>query len=234
VPNHCSNKTYITGPSEEIDAIYSIIYTEDDEKPGLANLMPCPEDLVQTPARATFIPETWNQYVESGEWTKEKYQAEIQDLNDLEKKQLENMEKYGHKDWYGWSLANYGNKWGDYDVHIEKVETDDTKEIVVTYTTAWGPFEACFFKKVSKMFPNCLFATKFSESGMDFVGASVAKNGIAEIDSTNIDFDYSDYDDSTDEGFNEMMDDFHDTVEQQSSDILDGLLLWLQESETSS
>jgi hypothetical protein len=97
------------------------------------------------------------------------------------------------------------------------------KEITVTYTTAWSPFDAVFFEQISKRFPNCLFTTHFDETGMNFVGASVAKNGVAYIESAEIDFDYSAYDDSTDDGFTQMMDDLRDNIEAASEEIMNEL-----------
>jgi hypothetical protein len=224
MPNHCSNKTYILGPASEIDAIYAIIHNLDEEGPGLKYLLPCPEDLVQTTAASAEIPEIWNEYLEHAEWSIEKYQIEVQAKKDLKQKQIENVEKYGYKDWYDWSLAKYGTKWGDYDVRIDVNQFDELKEITVTYNTAWSPFEAVFFEEVSKKFPNCFFTTTFNETGMNFVGASIAKNGVADIESVEIDFDYSSYDDSTNEGFDEMMNALNDCIDMQSEEILNELL----------
>lgn len=51
------------------------------------------------------------------------------------KQALENIEKHGYKDWYDWSIANWGTKWGAYDVKY--IDHDDT-HLVMEITTAWG------------------------------------------------------------------------------------------------
>jgi hypothetical protein len=47
------------------------------------------------------------------------------------RKAIENLKKYGHKDWYGWCCDKWGTKWNSYDT------TWDDSE--VTFLTAWAP-----------------------------------------------------------------------------------------------
>ena len=46
----------------------------------------------------------------------------------------DNLKKYGHKDWYDWSNANWGTKWNAYDV---RYICGDDEKIVVEISTAW-------------------------------------------------------------------------------------------------
>ncbi|MBM3913551.1 MAG: hypothetical protein FJ351_03785 [Sphingomonadales bacterium] len=44
---------------------------------------------------------------------------------------IENLRKYGHKDWYDWCCANWGTKWNASDTHWN----DNS----VSFLTAWAP-----------------------------------------------------------------------------------------------
>jgi len=62
-------------------------------------------------------------------------------------------EKYGHADWYGWCIANWGTKWGCYDN-----EVDDG---VYTFTTAWSPVDDKIIQKLMEDIPS--FQYSFEE-----------------------------------------------------------------------
>lgn len=47
---------------------------------------------------------------------------------------IDNLRKYGAKDWYDWSNEHWGTKWNAYDVHY--LDHSDTK-LVVQLSTAW-------------------------------------------------------------------------------------------------
>lgn len=51
----------------------------------------------------------------------------------IEKLHQKNMEKYGCKDWYDWSVQNWGTKWNCYDGQMN--EDGDT----MSFYTAWSP-----------------------------------------------------------------------------------------------
>lgn len=55
-------------------------------------------------------------------------------------------DKYGHADWYSWSNANWGTKWGCYDNQL-----DDT---IYRFTTAWSPLDVELIEMFAKDFPN--------------------------------------------------------------------------------
>lgn len=84
--------------------------------------------------------------------------------------------------WYKWECANWGTKWGDYDHFVDAYdlfeEDEDKDTISFGYHTAWGPFSAGFWEKVSAMFPTLTFSTTYEESGCCFAGAVLAKNGV--------------------------------------------------------
>lgn len=81
-------------------------------------------------------------------------------------------EKYGADNWYDWHCINWGCKW---DASESGFYREDGYEMV-TFSTPWSPPKT-FLKKLSSMFPNIEFEMQFSEEGMLFVGALVAKGG---------------------------------------------------------
>ena len=82
------------------------------------------------------------------------------------------IEKYGFSDWYEWSNANWGTKWGDYDLTIELF--DDS--ISGYFNSAWvSPQEGLV--EVSKQFPELEFQIDWSEMGMEIEGNSTIMDG---------------------------------------------------------
>jgi hypothetical protein len=116
-----------------------------------------------------------------------------------------------------WRIANWGNKWGDYDyftddIHVEDYE-DGTASISLSYHTAWSPFDKNYWTKVSFQWPTLWFTTSYSEPGMCFVGAFSARNGaVKNIETTDLpdwsglSEDYSDWLDAIDQLRNECAD----------------------------
>lgn len=52
--------------------------------------------------------------------------------------------KHGYQDWYDWSVANWGTKWGDIDLEIH--------DNVITYKTAWSPVSETIIYKLAEYF----------------------------------------------------------------------------------
>lgn len=108
---------------------------------------------------ACYDQEKFNQY-SSYHWFAERYNnaktpAELkaileksEDEHDkkalIEGKQaLENIKKYGHKDWYDWSIANWGTKWNAYSFQLVK---EDENSLTVQFDTAWSTPEPIWDK----------------------------------------------------------------------------------------
>ena len=61
----------------------------------------------------------------------------------------EMTKKYGHADWYGWAVSNWGTKWNAYEVNMRGVQSplellahaggDGTREVEYDFQTAWSP-----------------------------------------------------------------------------------------------
>ena len=55
----------------------------------------------------------------------------------LEAKEQDNLNKYGHKNWYDWCIANWGTKW---DISPwENVTRVNENTVTFGFDTAWGP-----------------------------------------------------------------------------------------------
>lgn len=222
MPNHCNNTTTIIGPESEITKLYEIFTVQDETQMEsvLTRLFPVPKELM---VPSTHIPgDNYNHvmsFVERGMLSLEEANERIERDKELYDVYQKNIENFGYKDWYDWSIANYGTKWGDYNHRneIEIVDYNGEKGIVLIYDTAWGPFEENFWIRVSKSFPNCSFETSFYETGMNFLGVAYAKNGNSYFEQDQIDFDYEKYD--QDEDFIEMMDDLDERISDQIDEI---------------
>lgn len=83
---------------------------------------------------------------------------------------LDNIKKYGHKDWYSWSIANWGTKWNAYEVIADYGNTFE-------FQTAWGtPVEV--IKALSKMFKSVVFFVQYADEDIGSnCGEYEVKNG---------------------------------------------------------
>ena len=99
------------------------------------------------------------------------------------KQALENLNKYGFKDWYSWSVANWGTKWNAYSIS----EADDC----IMFDTAWStPFPV--IEELSSMFPNVQITLEFADEDFghncgqivfldgDTIDENIPKGGSAE------------------------------------------------------
>jgi hypothetical protein len=88
------------------------------------------------------------------------------------------LEKCGYDNWYDWCIANWGTKWGFYDISESPdiTETSIGTTAEYRYMTAWSPATKLFLK-VSRMFPDLNFYHQFADEGGNFVGEETIANG---------------------------------------------------------
>ena len=134
-------------------SILKIVGTKD-EIASIAETQLDFEKILPTPA--DLIPETHGDYVMT------------------EQQEQENIQKYGHKDWYGWCVDNWGTKWtaSNKELHIT-----NSKTIYAKMITAWGlPMK--ILQKISKEHPNTTIQIIdcMEESGA-FTGNATIKKG---------------------------------------------------------
>ena len=92
------------------------------------------------------------------------------------------IEKYGADNWYDWCRDNWGTKW-DARGHLS---IDEPNVLGYQYDTAWSPPNEKFWKVVSEKYPELEFVNEYEESGCNFRGTTIAKNG-------EVNDDYSDW-----------------------------------------
>lgn len=86
------------------------------------------------------------------------------------------LKKYGAKDWYDWSIKNWGTKWGLCSVAVDYSD-DNCWELF--FDTAWcPPVEG--LKTISAKYPKLFFLLKYDEGGMGFRGVAKIQNGDAD------------------------------------------------------
>lgn len=138
MPNWCSNG--ITIKHKDPQMIERVLKGKDGL---LAEFIPTPASLLETM---------------SGSFGDSAKQLE------LERKQLDNIAKYGYKDWYDWQVANWGTKW---DFALESVERTDPNTVQASFESAWAPPCAAYEKLCAMGFEIEAF---YYEPGMAFVG----------------------------------------------------------------
>jgi hypothetical protein len=164
----------------------------------LMEFMPTPQELVDTVA---------------GSFGDDEKQRE------LELKQLENIRKYGAKDWYDWNIANWGTKW---DFSLENVARVTPTCVTAAFESAWAPPIDAYAKLEALGFE---VKAMYYEPGMAFVG--VYEDGVDEC------IEYSGYN-STNvrEAIGEELDDYfgiseeiaqYEDEENQEIDLDNGL-----------
>jgi len=70
------------------------------------------------------------------------------------------------KDWYDWSLKNWGTKW---DACEPDISHNDIDYFAVSFESAWGP-PINWINNIMKDFPDLCFTLEYEEPGMCFGG----------------------------------------------------------------
>lgn len=88
------------------------------------------------------------------------------------KKAVDNVRKYGSKDWYDWCIKNWGTKWNACEtVYDESCPTE------VSFQTAWSDVRNLIVE-LSRNHPNNTFYYEYAEEQLGcYTGICVIKNG---------------------------------------------------------
>ncbi len=135
MPNWCNNQIEIQGEKEQLDAFEKFL-TDNNGKNWFDFFSPCPEELLK-----------------------------VESPNRSEKSTQALVEKYGHSDWYSWSLENWGCKW-NCDVGDWSRNGDDS--ISFWFDSPWGP-PVILYEKIENDH-DLIVNAGYHEEGMAFVG----------------------------------------------------------------
>lgn len=162
MPNWCYQHLTVTGPSDDLKAFRKSLnhkYTDKEGKESevisLNHLYPIPQELQETVSG--FMGKD-----ENGNPTPEQVA--------LEKKQSDNIAKYGVKDWYDWANEKWGTKWGACDVDV--TQEPMRGQMNIYFESAWSPAIG-LLKEISRLNPTLVFAVSFDEEANLFAGWSV-------------------------------------------------------------
>lgn len=173
MPNHITNIVKVEGSPEKVEELFLYVKGEKSEF-DFNKIIPMPESLHITSgsnvdnaiAILSNDLEKFNEMLDWS-WVKEEGIETVEDLQDVLMKKLspkdfqegkialDNLLKYGHKDWYSWSIANWGTKWNAYDI----VKNNDNE---IVFDTAWStPFPV--LEKLAQKFPELTIIVHFAD-----------------------------------------------------------------------
>ena len=165
MPNWCYNKVIFSGTPNEITTLMEFVKEEETDFSFNA-IIPMPSELrtIASPVRAFKTKAEVNAYnaqqpVPNFEIGKAITHAKHKAL----------LKKYGHAEWYNWSIANWGCKW---DINPTEIEmSDDSGHGCVSYSfdTPWGPPEGVYLA-MTEQFPEVDISWFYDEPGMEFSG----------------------------------------------------------------
>lgn len=208
MPNWCQQYGEVRGSNKELKRFIEAIRVEQDDEwkaiPewnrlywDMNKLFPIPTELHETIAGGFGINE---------DGTKKPEQIE------LEKKQAENIAKYGHKDWYDWANTNWDTKWGACNVDFDENRFEENStSIDIHWESAWSPAVG-LIKNISAQFPELVFGMHFTEEANFFAGYMVFHNGEIVAEGDHGMEGQPEYDDDNDEKYDEEMSEWQDRL----------------------
>lgn len=201
MPNHTSNVLTISGDPARLKELISKVgvVNKDGTKQdiSLEKIIPIPEDLridKSTSVITGISIINWQTTGDDSElkpMLENKYYIEknitnVKELVDflikeervnieMSKKAIENLDKYGHMDWYDWSIENWGTKWDIYDCGDWYFEDDNV--VMINFYTAWSP-PISGIGKLSEQYRDLKFRIEYADEGGDYVGYTSFENGV--------------------------------------------------------
>jgi hypothetical protein len=192
MPNYIKNKMALHGSIDEINELFEHIKNGKDLI-DFNKIIPRPESLniessstvdnglailkYQNSRDDSELKERLNYHwvISSGIKTTDELSKYLLDKNlaDIKTAQIamSNIEMYGHKDWYSWSVDNWGTKWNAGDSHL-----DDNNNLV--FETAWS-IPLPIFLKISEMFPDVTITIEYADEDIGSnCGSVTIKNSI--------------------------------------------------------
>ena len=198
MPNHITTVAIVSGPAETVEAFRAAHIRERDDKKGVlldfSTIIPKPGCVDETSSgseetlglAALFGEKLYVDFRQQFPWLEKdgchlegaRYSHARQVRAWLEKKRPKALEEgrkaarcaaeTGFPDWYEWSIANWGTKWGAYGYEERSRKPG---EFVFKFETAWSPPRP-ILAKLAEMWPELRIETKsIDEGGGAWVGS---------------------------------------------------------------
>ncbi len=187
MPNHITNILFFDCSPERFEQIAVFLRGPDITKPlGTVDfnvLVPMPKELIIADGSAgetgysaysLYMRQAKGLDPEAAAKLEESCKAKLADPEawDLGKRYYENLEKYGAKTWYDWSIENWGTKWNAYDC-----EPIDFSEQRITFHTAWTSVPK-IVEKIAERFPDAEIGYAWADEDIGHnVGMSIYAEG---------------------------------------------------------
>ena len=164
MPNWASNTVTIKGDKDILDVLMYAIWTrpsdEDLEKGeeervfDFEKIVPMPKSLVISTAHRDedlllYCMKNDLKVPKEMEFMNPFANGYIPDL-EVGKQVYENLVNYGHEDWYGWAIENWGTKWNS--SGSENVSNEGDEDLKYCFETAWAP-PTPIITQLSSMYP---------------------------------------------------------------------------------
>lgn len=165
MPNWCENRMVVSGPEKAVAAFLGAAKRVHPDgtvaQLSLEALVPMPEALNDT------LPLPLDKSPEGFEAWKEQRAV----------REAENLQTYGHKDWYSWCCQHWGTKW-DVDASAAFEVSPGRKSghtlAEIRFDTAWAPPTEAL-KSVASSHPDVRIKLTYEEPGCGFQGHLVLK-----------------------------------------------------------
>ena len=178
MPNLCNNQINIKFASQEDASAFLNKVNADDSIARAFRPMPAILDGTQSPTPTdefdpngrfqAFVDDPDNEH-----WDAEVYAQHKADHAQKVRRSADALAETGFSNWYDWASANWGTKWGDYDLALDKFN----ESVMGHFATAWGPICHDFWQYVSRCYPTAQILVTFDEPGMGFEGAEAYFDG---------------------------------------------------------
>jgi hypothetical protein len=202
MPNHCENDLTIIGPLPDLESFLAGCEVIDDNGEKMLRIcrghypMPgslCVDSIASSNAEGAYAAKYGTQeqldYWLNMPWApgkgivdratllrhfcEQRPDAELQ--ADCRR---DNLQKYGHADWYDWACEKWGTKWGDYETEKELViqKPGRLPQVTLHFRSAWSPPIPALLH-ISTKWPTLTFDLAYFESGMGFKGTARIRGG---------------------------------------------------------
>jgi hypothetical protein len=184
MPNWCWNTLRISGKAEEIERFLNGLRKDGDRFLLLESYLPCPKEIGNkayfddigydtffNPDPSGFLRVLERPEIrEHGIKTREQLMKFVKDTNPKSYenglKINNNLFKFGYRDWYDWSIANWGTKFEDSDTKLVK---QDPTNLIFEFASPWNP-PIPGLEFIAGLFPELEFYIDFADPMMGFRG----------------------------------------------------------------